>query len=238
MERWFPRLAVPMTWEQFRQLPQHAAFRYEYLDGVAKLTSRPRRYHALLSFPDAPPLPRPNAATVRSLQADDWQRLPSVFAAAFAGSPPFSLLTPEQRLAAAEDCLERTQAGEFGATIEPASFIAFVEDRIAAAIIITLLQAGDLERFDDPRWGERPPLDPLSQRWGRPHVTWVLTDPRHARQGLASALLDRSVAALTDLGYHELASTFLLGNEPSALWHWRNGFRLLRYVGSGRRVEG
>jgi hypothetical protein len=28
-------------------------------------------------------------------------------------------------------------------------------------------------------------------------------------------------------GYAHLASTFALDNAPSALWHWRNGFRLL-----------
>jgi hypothetical protein len=32
-----------------------------------------------------------------------------------------------------------------------------------------------------------------------------------------------------------LASTFLLGNESSMLWHWRNGFQLLQYPGSRRR---
>ena len=35
----------------------------------------------------------------------------------------------------------------------------------------------------------------------------------------------------------ELASTFLLGNESSTLWHWRAGFRCLPYPGSMRVVR-
>ena len=40
---------------------------------------------------------------------------------------------------------------------------------------------------------------------------------------------------LLAMGYKELASTFLIGNDSSMLWHWRSGFRLLAYPGSWRR---
>jgi hypothetical protein len=50
------------------------------------------------------------------------------------------------------------------------------------------------------------------------------------------ALLDAVVRALASLGYSELASTFLLGNESSTLWHWRTGFRLLSHPGSMRAI--
>jgi ribosomal protein S18 acetylase RimI-like enzyme len=109
--------------------------------------------------------------------------------------------------------------------------------KLHGAVLITLLQAGDLESFDDPLWKEIPPENALELRWGRPHVTWIFTSPHAARRGLASALLDRAAAALMHMGYTELASTFLLGNEPSLLWHWRNGFRLMSYVGSPRRAR-
>jgi len=46
-------------------------------------------------------------------------------------------------------------------------------------------------------------------------------------QGLGSTLLASAATALRGLGYRDLASTFLVGNERSALWHWRNGFRLI-----------
>lgn len=236
MDHWFPRITLPMTWSQFRTLPQHPAYRYEYLEGQARLTARLRRYHALLTLPASRVTASESGARLRPINEATWRKLPPVFAEAFAATAPLSFLGPEQRLAAATDCLERTRNGEHGLLVESASFVAVERDRIEAAIVITLLQAGDLERFDDPQWGEPPPADALESRWGRPHVTWVLTAPGAARRGLASALLKRSAQALTELGYRELASTFLLGNEASLLWHWKNGFRLLSYVGSPRRI--
>ena len=236
MERWFPRIDIPMTWDQFRQLPQHPAFRYEYLDGTAKLSARLRRYHALASLTGPAPATATKDRTLRPVAAADWEQLPQRFAEAFSDTAPLSLLEPALRLTAARDCLERTQAGEHGLLIESASFVATADGQIDAAVLITLLQAGDLERFDDPRWSEPPPPDALQTGWGRPHLTWVFTTPHAGRRGLASALLQRARAALAELGYTELASTFLLGNEPSLLWHWKNGFRLLSYVGSPRRI--
>ena len=40
-----------------------------------------------------------------------------------------------------------------------------------------------------------------------------------------------------DLGYTELVSSFILGNDSSMLWHWRNGFELLAYSGSRRKFR-
>lgn len=239
MERWFPRLSIPMTWEQFRQLPQHPAYQYEYRHGVATLSPRLRRYHGLLALADRRVTSGevPADCAIEPFEDAAWSDLPELFAGAFAGTAPFSLLAPEQRLAAAQDCIVRTMTGEFGRFVQPASFVALENGEPAAAILITLLQAGDLEQFDDPRWREPPPDNALVVGWGRPHVTWVFTAPQAGRRGLAGALLDRTAAALLTLGYTELASTFLLGNEPSLLWHWRNGFRLLSYVGSPRRIR-
>lgn len=239
MDRWFSGLSIPLTWDQFRRLPQHPAYRYEYGDGVAVLSPRLRRYHGLLSLADRRSMTNaPHSdCELRPLIDGDWSNLPLLFADAFAATAPFSFLEPGQRLVAAQDCIARTMTGEFGALVPQASFVACETGDLLAAILITLLQAGDLEQFDDPRWRELPPVDPLASHWGRPHVTWVFTSPRSARRGLAGALLDRVASALLELGYTELASTFVLGNEASLLWHWRNGFRLLSYVGSPRRLR-
>ena len=58
-----------------------------------------------------------------------------------------------------------------------------------------------------------------------------------AEQGVGSALLAGAINALLALGYRELASTFLIGNNPSALWHWRNGFQLVGRPYSWRRIR-
>jgi L-amino acid N-acyltransferase YncA len=58
-------------------------------------------------------------------------------------------------------------------------------------------------------------------------LTWIFVSPWFQRHGVGMALLAECVERLRSLGYSELASTFLLGNESSTLWHWRAGFRLL-----------
>jgi hypothetical protein len=87
------------------------------------------------------------------------------------------------------------------------------------------------------RWPEPPPPDCVERRLGLPHLTWVFVGPWHSAHGVGSALLAVAVRELLALGYHELASTFLLGNESSMLWHWRNGFRLLPHPGSWRELR-
>ncbi len=137
------------------------------------------------------------------------------------------------------DALGRVRSGESGPLVRTACFVAMAgrpeeAGSLVGGLFVTLLPAGDLERFDDPVWAEPPPPDAIGQRWGRPHLTWVFVDPPSARRGIASLMLGHAARALRVLGYRELASTFLLGNEPSTLWHWRNGFRLASYVGSPR----
>ena len=62
-----------------------------------------------------------------------------------------------------------------------------------------------------------------------PHlgVTWAFVRPRDARGGVDTALLSAACDAPAGFGDQELTSTFLMGNDVSAFWHWRNGFRLL-----------
>ena len=67
-----------------------------------------------------------------------------------------------------------------------------------------------------------------------PHLTWIFVNPWTARQGVGSALLDAVVRGLRSEGYDRLGSSFLLGNDSSTLWHWRNGFRLISFTGAYR----
>ncbi len=107
--------------------------------------------------------------------------------------------------------------------------------RILGAIMITLLPRLDPTHWDSYTWEDPPPADCIERRLGRPHLTWVFVDPERAGRGVGCALLRASASALIAMGYDDLASTFMLGNESSMLWHWRAGFRLLSYPGSRRR---
>jgi GNAT superfamily N-acetyltransferase len=95
----------------------------------------------------------------------------------------------------------------------------------------------DLTGLDPLHWVEPPPPDWLGRGLGRPHLTWIFVGPWHAEHGIGSALLAAATQRLLAHRYRELASTFLLGNDASLLWHWRNGFRLLPNPISPRQIR-
>src|SRR5262245_18524120 len=47
-DEWMPVLQLPLTIEQYHQLPRNPSYKYEYIQGKACLTPRARHYHALL----------------------------------------------------------------------------------------------------------------------------------------------------------------------------------------------
>ncbi|MGL4553519.1 MAG: GNAT family N-acetyltransferase, partial [Gemmataceae bacterium] len=81
----------------------------------------------------------------------------------------------------------------------------------------------------------KPPPDAVERCDGWPHLTWVLVDQAEARTGVGTALLAAACSELRALGFNDLLSTFLYGNDVSMMWHWRRGFRLLSYPGVVRR---
>lgn len=226
-DEWMSGLTLSLTREEFDRLPRHPSFRYELIKGTVYITPRPRHHHALLSLRPWPAQPD-CAAQVAPLAPEDWMALTAPFAAAFRATQPFAGLGAAQLREAAEDCLKRTADGGDGPCVAAASFVARTPGRDPlGALLVTLLPDRDLSSWAAYSWDQPPPEDCVERRLGRPHLTWLFVDPWHARRGLGTALLAASVNALVAMGYRELLSTFLLGNDASALWHWRNGFRLL-----------
>ncbi|HEY7326131.1 MAG TPA: GNAT family N-acetyltransferase [Gemmataceae bacterium] len=239
-DEWMPRLELPLTFEQFRQLPRNAAYKYEYFDELVWLNPRPRYYHALLDLEAWAARPLDGAshkAKLRPVQATDWEGLAPLFSAAFDRQQPFCGLDDERALLAARKALEHTRSGGDGPWIEQASFVATDGDagHELGAILVTLLPDRDPSGWHSYHWDEQPPPDALAQRLGRPHLTWIFVSPFEAGHGVGTLLLSAAVRELLTLGYKQLASTFLIGNDSSMLWHWRNGFQLLSYPGSWRR---
>lgn len=240
LERWYRPIRVKMTMRRFGTLPRHPAYRYEYRDGHAWLTPRPKSYGALLDLEQRPaPVTIETRPEVRfrAFAAADWDAAARPFAAAFRDVPPFSALPGRLAERAARDALDRTRTGGDGPVIEPACFAAETvgdDPHLVGAALVTLMPEEDPDDFPTGIWREPPPPDWLERGLGRPHLTWIFVAPLLARHGLGSALLASVAEALRDLGYRDLASTFLLGNWSSALWHWRNGFRLLPCPGSPR----
>jgi GNAT superfamily N-acetyltransferase len=238
-DEWMPRLELPLTLEQFHQLPRNPAYKYEYFGGAAWLNPRPRYYHALLdleTYVAGPPPPTTLPVAVRPIQPADWEDLVPVFSAAFRAQQPFGSLETDVRLQATRKSLEHTRSGGDGPWIEAASFVATAPEEVTSvgAILLTLLPDTDPTQWDSFHWKEPPPPDCIERRLGRPHLTWIFVSPSHAGHGTGTVLLRTVAAKLLDLGYKQLASTFMLGNDSSMLWHWRAGFRLLAHPGSAR----
>lgn len=223
-----PTLKLPLTAEQFRRLPRNAAYRYDYADGHAVLRPQGRYYHALL---DLRPPGEPAGVALRPVRDADLSELATLFAAAFTYLQPFGSLNDPTRLLAAQSCLEQTRAGGDGPWVRQASFVALAEDgvRPVGAVFITLLPEGDPGERGSYYWTEPPPPDCIERRLGQPHLTWIFVTPLRCGEGVGTALLAAAVRELMALGYSQMASTFLAGNDSSMLWHWRNGFRLLSY---------
>jgi GNAT superfamily N-acetyltransferase len=240
-DEWMPRLELRISFEQFLQLPRNAAYKYEYFDEAAWLNPRPRYYHALLDLEPLagrPPEGASRTAVLRPVQSADWEDLAPLFATAFDRQQPFSGLEDERRVAAARRSLLHTRSGGDGPWIEQASFVATEGEggQEIGGILLTLLPEGNPAGWDSYHWKEPPPPDALARRIGRPHLTWIFVSPYFAGQGVGTLLLSAAVRELLALGYKQLASTFLIGNDSSMLWHWRNGFRLLPYPGSRRQT--
>jgi ribosomal protein S18 acetylase RimI-like enzyme len=195
-------------------------------------TPRPKSYNAVLDFTtidlatlysDAgkPPLP---AIIVGPLADADWAQLPDLMAAAFYRMPPFCTLPDEERLVATADCLTHTRNGGDGEFLRDASLVARdSQGAIAGALLITRWTPGS-EKYG-------PCCDPTTTA----HITWAFVRPFDCGFGIGTLMLRESVERLRPAGFRHLLTTFLAGNESSMLWHWRNGFRLLPYMGSRRR---
>jgi ribosomal protein S18 acetylase RimI-like enzyme len=241
---WFRTIRLNITWSEYKRLPRHPAYKQEYLEDRCYLTPRPKCYHAML---DLAAFVHPTQAAldgqwkpvnVRRLEDGDWESLPSLLAAAFHRVPPFASLSDKRAVVAAKDCLDYTRGGGDGPLVREACSVATAEDGdVVGALLITLWPDKPLEDWYCEKWSESPPADAVERRLGRPHVTWVFVSPWRAGHGIGTAMLSQTVTVLREMGYRELATSFISGNDSSMLWHWRNGFRLVEYAGSYRAMD-
>jgi GNAT superfamily N-acetyltransferase len=221
-----PHLTIPMSLEEFRRLPRNAAYRYRYRDGFATLAPIAFYYRASLDL--TRPFPCPFDVALRPVTDGDHRALPSVFAAAFENVQPFGSLDAATRLTAARTALSQTFRDGDGPWIRDASFVAV--DAVGTpvgAILITLVPPEGPFGQDRFVWTEHPEPDAVARRLGRPHITWVFVQSDRSGRGVGTALLHTAANRLREMGYRELVTTFILGNDSSIMWHWRHGFRLL-----------
>jgi len=237
-DAWMPSLKLNLTCEEFETLPRHPAFKYELIAGVTYISPWPRYAHATLR------LRRFRAAkddlgnaTLRIVESSDLAALTPIFRSAFARQQPFASLPDEVAANAAEKSLRFTFDGNDGPRAEHASFVALHNDKIVGAILITLLPGGDDCDWGSLHWHDPPPSDLWEKGEGQPHLTWIFVQHFEQGDGIGTQLLQRAVRALKKQGYATLWTTFMIGNDSSMRWHWRNGFELLPNGLSKRRLR-
>jgi hypothetical protein len=180
---------------------------------------------------------------VRSLPRREAAGLSDLFHRAMLRTQPFESLDQEAARKASAECFDKTLRGDDGPLIEAACFQAFSErishriEEPVGGILVTLVPKEILTVPYAGMWKSPPPEDAVGRRLGVPHLTWVFAEPWEGRRGIASTLLAKAVDVLCEMGFTGLASTFLLDNGPSMLWHWKHGFRLLPGW-SARMLEG
>ena len=67
-DEWMPYIQLPLTIEQFHQLPRNPAYKYEYLNQSVYLSPRPKHYHAVL---DLRPIEADGSVAVHPLQTSE-----------------------------------------------------------------------------------------------------------------------------------------------------------------------
>ena len=242
VDDWLRAVEFEIDCDAFEKLPTHPDYRYEYFDGRAYLSPRPKGFSAHLNLAEAKP---PDEAglrgdcPIRPLREADWEPLQSTFSLAFARTEPFACLDDAERGEAARQLLEAVRTGGEGPLVEPACFVAEAErgSGLAGAILITLYPDKPASEWDPRQWEEPPPDDAVAQKIGRPHLTWIFVSLWEIGRGIGSSLLANAAGELRKLGYQRLATSFYAGNSRSALWHWRNGFELAEYAGSMRAMH-
>jgi hypothetical protein len=95
--RFFRRISFDLDRRLWERMPRHPCFKHEYWNGRLHWTPRPNTCDVVLDLDHwqppaggrtAPP-PQQEPVAVRSLQEQDWQKLPDVFCAASGHWPPW-----------------------------------------------------------------------------------------------------------------------------------------------------
>jgi GNAT superfamily N-acetyltransferase len=227
----FRQIRLRVNWRAWEMLPRNSAFKYEYFDDAALLTPRPKSFDAVLRLENWRPPPRDQSelvlsrksAIIRRWEQRDWDGAADAFYSSFARQLPFASYSRVRARRLAAQCLRHTRDGGDGELLPEACFVAESNREGDSRAVI----GGALVTVADAPW--------VVSRLGLgegvtavPHLTWIFVSQFEARRGIGAALLARIVRSLREAGHRALASTFVLGNDSSVLWHWRNGFELVR----------
>ena len=115
----FRLIELHLPFDEFHRLPRNSAYKYEYFDGRAYFSPRPKCYRAVL---DLQPMTEVEPCDVRPLPPGEIVDLAKLFRAASHRTQPFAALDDAEALTAARECLEKTAGGGDGPLIPSACF--------------------------------------------------------------------------------------------------------------------
>jgi len=193
---------IPMSWEQYEQLPPHPGWKHEYWDGVAHIS--PRSRFAVVRI-DVHPRPFRSPLELHALGAADETSLTSAYLDAFRDTVEYCDWEEDAIARSAAENVREYCAGRRREPLFACSFLARdpTQDESEAVVGAALLI-----RTED----RRPMLDMLFIR------------PRWQRRGLATALLSGCLEELHRREEPILRSRYHLANEASLAWHREFGF--------------
>ena len=115
----FRPMRFRMGLHRWHYLPRHPAYKYEYLNGKAWITPRPRSVDSLLDFANwrgVRPLSEDDRLSretirIRPMTDDDWEPLREIFYLAFQNEEPFKSLSRRRAKLMVDACLDFTRRG-------------------------------------------------------------------------------------------------------------------------------
>ncbi len=189
-----------MSFAEFeRTVPVRPGWKREYYGGMARV--RPSWIMVRFELDIAAP-PVTRVRGLRPVEPDDAPELVAAFLDSFRFAPEYAAYSIKDFRARAVEYVNGF-FGDVRGTWSPASTVVARQGRIAAAALVK----------------ERTPKPPL--------LDCLFVRPAYFRQGLATAVVARTVNELAAAGFTTLRSSALLANEASLAWHASFGFREL-----------
>jgi RimJ/RimL family protein N-acetyltransferase len=182
--------------DEFRRLPRHPGWQYEYVGGEVHIQPAPAIVVTSLAVQ---PRCAPSTCRLRPTDARDAPALAAAFEEAFAPTVEYCDWEPDAIRASARECIESYYAGTRGVPL-PVARLAVAGENVAGAALV-------------------------SRGRGGPWLDMLFVRPAWQRQGLATALVAAVVTGLHAAGEARLASGYHLANDASRAWHHRFGFQ-------------
>lgn len=195
---------LPMDIEAYHRLPWKLGWKYEYWNGQVHITPR---YNIVKVSIEITPRPVNSPFRIRAVENDDEPELTRVYLEAFGDTIEYCDWESEKIADSARDAIQNYFPGKRGIPL-PASRVAIhqhtetgEEALVGAALIVE----------------DRP---------GVALLDILFISPAYQRQGVATALVSVVMNVLYDAGFQLLESRYMLGNDPSLVWHRNFGFQV------------